>query len=102
MNNTKEQPLTGWRILTTRASKQAGGLSRPLEELGAEVIEIPTIEIRPPHSYEPLDAALRDAGNYDWLILTSVNGVEALFERLEKLQIEPAKLNHLHVAAIGP
>jgi len=45
---------------------------------------------------------LRDVGNFDWLILTSVNGVDALFERLEKLRIEPAKLNHLQVAAIGP
>ncbi len=102
MSTPKEKPLEGWRILTTRASKQAGGLSRPLEELGADVIEIPTIEIKPPGSFEPLDAALRDVGNFDWLILTSVNGVDALFERLEKLRIEPAKLNHLQVAAIGP
>jgi len=60
------------------------------------------LKIKPPSSFEPLDAALRDVGNFDWLILTSVNGVDALFERLEKLRIEPAKLNHLQVAAIGP
>ncbi len=102
MTTPKEKPLEGWRVLTTRASKQAGGLSRPLEDLGADVIEIPTIEIKPPNSFEPMDAALRDIGKYDWLILTSVNGVEALFERLNKLRIEPAKLNHLQVAAIGP
>lgn len=102
MSRPIEKPLEGWRVLTTRASKQAGGLSRPLQELGADVIEIPTIEIKPPRSYQPLDAALRDIGSYDWLILTSVNGVEALFERLSKLRIEPAKLHHLQVAAIGP
>jgi len=98
----KEEPLGGWRILTTRASRQSGGLARPLREMGAEVVEIPTIEIKPPRSYKGLDSALRKIGDYDWLILTSVNGVEALFSRLKKLRIAPAKLGHLHVAAIGP
>jgi uroporphyrinogen-III synthase len=98
----KEEPLSGWRILTTRASKQSGGLAAPLREMGAEVIEIPTIEIKPPSSYKALDAALKNIAKYDWLILTSVNGVEALFARLKKLRIAPAKLAHLQVAAIGP
>ena len=97
-----EEPLSGWRILTTRASKQSGGLAAPLREMGAEVIEIPTIEIKPPSSYKALDAALKNISRYDWLILTSVNGVEALFTRLKKLRIAPAKLAHLQVAAIGP
>lgn len=98
----KEEPLSGWRILTTRASKQSGGLAGPLREMGAEVIEIPTIEIKPPSSYKALDAALKNIARYDWLILTSVNGVESLFARLKKLRIAPAKLEHLQVAAIGP
>jgi len=98
----KEEPLSGWRILTTRASKQSGGLAAPLREMGAEVIEIPTIEIKPPSSYKSLDAALGNVAKYDWLILTSVNGVEALFARLKKLRIAPDKLTHLQVAAIGP
>jgi len=102
MNSSKENPLQGWRILTTRAGKQSGGLSKPLRDLGAEVIEIPTIEIKPPHSYQALDTALGNIEKYDWLILTSVNGVEALFARLEHLHIAPEKLNHLHIAAIGP
>jgi uroporphyrinogen-III synthase len=97
-----DRPLTGLRILTTRAEKQSGGLAKPLRELGAEVIEIPTIEIRPPLSYEPLDLALRNIGNYDWLILTSVNGVEALFARLDALSIPASTLGHLQIAAIGP
>jgi uroporphyrinogen-III synthase len=97
-----EEPLSGWRILTTRASKQSGGLAAPLREMGAEVIEIPTIEIKPPTSYKALDAALKNIAKYDWLILTSVNGVEALFARLKKLRIAPEKLAHLQVAAIGP
>ena len=98
----KEEPLSGWRILTTRASRQSGGLARPLRELGAEVIEVPTIEIRPPRSYKALDSALRNIALYDWLILTSVNGVEALFSRLKKLRIQKRKLAHLQIAAIGP
>jgi uroporphyrinogen-III synthase len=98
----KEEPLSGWRVLTTRASRQSGGLAEPLREMGAEVIEIPTIEIKPPASYKALDAALANIARYDWLILTSVNGVEALFARLKKLRIAPASLAHLQVAAIGP
>jgi uroporphyrinogen-III synthase len=101
-NAKKEEPLSGWRVLTTRASKQSGGLAAPLREMGAEVIEIPTIEIKPPNSYKMLDAALKNIAKYDWLILTSVNGVEALFSRLKKLRIAPEKLAHLQVAAIGP
>jgi uroporphyrinogen-III synthase len=97
-----EEPLGGWRILTTRASKQSGGLAAPLREMGAEVIEIPTIEIKPPSSYKALDAALKNISKYDWLILTSVNGVEALFARLKKLRVAAENLAHLQVAAIGP
>lgn len=96
------QPLLGWRILTTRASKQSGGLAGPLRELGAEVIEIPTIEINPPESYEPLDDALKKISEYDWLILTSVNGADAIFARLKKLQMSVNDLRHLDIAAIGP
>jgi uroporphyrinogen-III synthase len=101
-NVVKEEPLSGWRILTTRASKQSGGLAEPLHEMGAEVIEIPTIEIKPPGSYKALDAALKNIAKYDWLILTSVNGVEALFARLKRLRIPTTKMGHLQVAAIGP
>jgi uroporphyrinogen-III synthase len=101
-NKSKEEPLSGWRILTTRASKQSCGLAGPLREMGAEVIEIPTIQIKPPRSFKSLDAALGKIANYDWLILTSVNGVEALFARIKKLRIAPAELMHLQVAAIGP
>jgi uroporphyrinogen-III synthase len=74
--------LAGCRVLVSRAKKQAGVLSSALRELGCEVIEIPFIEIRKPRSYQPLDMALQKLATYDWLILTSVNGVEALFERM--------------------
>jgi uroporphyrinogen-III synthase len=97
-----ELPLAGCRVLVSRAKKQAGALSDALRELGCEVIEIPFIEIRAPRSYRPLDAALRNLGQYDWLILTSVNGVDALFERLAKQRLPASALAHLNIAAIGP
>lgn len=95
-------PLAGKRIVVTRAHKQAEGLSSLLRQFGAEVIEAPVIEIRPPDSYEALDAALNDSMQYDWLILTSVNGVEALFARLDALGLSVDSLQHLKIAAIGP
>ena len=95
-------PLAGRRILVTRTHKQAEGLSSLLRQLGAEVIEAPVIEVRPPDSFEALDAALNNILEYDWLILTSVNGVEALFSRLEPLGLSVDSLQHLKIAAIGP
>jgi uroporphyrinogen-III synthase len=95
-------PLAGCRILVSRAKKQAGALSSTLRELGCRVIEIPFIEIRKPASYQPLDSASRNLATYDWLILTSVNGVEALFARLAKKKVDASALAHLKIAAIGP
>jgi len=97
-----EKPLAGERVLITRAKDQAGSLAEELEELGATVVEVPAIEIRPPASYVALDATLHNIENYDWLILTSVNGVEALFARMQTLGFGPEKLLHLNIAAIGP
>ena len=94
------KPLMGRRILVGRAAKQAGALSDLLREQGATVIEVPFIEIKAPKSYKPLDEALRRLHLYDWLVLTSVNGVEVLLSRLQK--IKSANLSKLRVAAIGP
>ena len=95
-------PLTGLRVLVGRAPHQASALSSGLRALGAEVFEIPFIEIRKPRSYKPLDAALNNIGDYDWLVLTSVNGVDAVWQRLKILRIDKKALQHLKVAAIGP
>ena len=89
-------------MLVSRARKQAGALSSTLRELGCEVIEIPFIEIRKPSSFAALDIVLHNLANYDWLILTSVNGVEALFARMAKYRIKRSALSHLKIAAIGP
>jgi len=98
----KKQPLAGLRVLVGRARHQASALSSRLQALGAEVIAIPFIEIRKPKSCKPLDSALRKLQDYDWLILTSVNGVDAVWERLRKLRLTKKHLQHLKVAAIGP
>lgn len=98
----RHKPLAGRRILVTRAASQADGLRESLSKLGAEVIQIPTIEISPPASFASLDRAIREILEYDWLILTSVNGVEFFFERVAKQSLLPEHLQHLKIAAIGP
>jgi uroporphyrinogen-III synthase len=95
-------PLAGWRIIVSRAKKQASVLAEGLRAQGASVLEIPFIEIRPPHSSKMMDDALRLISEYEWVILTSVNGVEALFERMRTLAIPHSALAHLKFAAIGP
>jgi uroporphyrinogen-III synthase/uroporphyrinogen III methyltransferase/synthase len=85
----------------TRAAHQAGKLSEGLRELGAEPVEVPVLEIRPPASFEALDAALRKLDSYDWLIMTSANAVRALEERAIALKITLAQPSRLQVAAVG-
>src|SRR5271169_6248016 len=97
-----QKPLSGCRVLVSRAKKQAGALSSALKELGCQVIEIPFIEIRKSSSFIALDTVLHNLANYDWLILTSVNGVEALFDRMEKYRLAKSVLSRLKIAAIGP
>ncbi|HZD06821.1 MAG TPA: uroporphyrinogen-III synthase, partial [Candidatus Limnocylindrales bacterium] len=77
-------------------------MSAGLRSLGVEVSQIPFIEIRRPSSFKPLDAALKNVCAYEWLILTSVNGVEALGERIRRLRLRESQLAHLKIAAIGP
>ena len=102
MKPSAKYPLAATRILVGRARHQAGSLSSSLRGLGATVIEIPFIEIRKPASYQPLDDALKNLETYDWLILTSANGVQAMWNRLRKLRVPRKALKHLQIAAIGP
>jgi len=93
-----EAPLAGRRIVTTRAEGQSGEFAARLRALGAEVLEFPTISIRPPADFAPLDAAIARLREYDWLIFTSANGVRFFAERLKVL---PKDLR-ARVCAIGP
>jgi uroporphyrinogen-III synthase len=95
-------PLAGRRIVVTRAAQQSGGLRERLEQRGAEVLLLPTIEIVPPESYAPLDDALGQAGDFDWLVVTSANAVRVMDERLTALGLGARSLAHLRCAAVGP
>lgn len=95
------RPLSGIRVLVGRARHQAGTLSGELRKRGATVLEIPFIEIRRPRSFRALDSALENLEGYDWLILTSANGAEAMWERLTRLRLTKS-VKRLRIAAIGP
>jgi uroporphyrinogen III methyltransferase/synthase len=101
---TPARPLAGLTVLVPRARGQAGDFSALLRARGAEPLEVPTIEIRPVASTAALDRAVEDlaAGRFDWVVLTSVNGVAALRARAEGLGQDPAVLAKARVAAVGP
>jgi uroporphyrinogen III methyltransferase/synthase len=96
------QPLVGKRIAVTRAREQAGVLGEQLTALGAQVIEIATIEIRDPVSWEPLDSAIRRLEGFDYLLVTSANGARNFLRRLEACGRQVRDLQGLIVGAIGP
>lgn len=94
------RPLFGKKILVTRARTQASKLSRALKDLGAAVIECPTIKIAPPSdNYSAIDAAIKNLRGFDWTIFTSANGVEKFFARLKVHRLDARALNK--VAVIG-
>jgi uroporphyrinogen-III synthase len=98
------KPLTGKRILVTRAQKQAADLCEALAAEGALPIPFATIEISPLKDFTQLDKAFAGlaAGEYAWVIFTSVNGVTACQERLAQTGLGPEILSSARVAAIGP
>jgi len=95
-------PLFGRRVVVTRTREQASRLSGQLRELGAEVLEIPTIALRPPADGRPLAQACRNIESYDWLIFTSPNGVQAFFAALAEAGKDCRALYRAKVAVIGP
>ncbi len=96
------RPLLGRRILVTRARAQASRLVEALEALGAEAVEAPAIRIEPPEDRAPLLAAARDAASYDWIVFTSVNGVDAFFAALAEAGGDARALAGVRLATIGP
>lgn len=95
------QSLAGRTIVITRARAQAAEFAAELERLGARVVSCPTIEIVDPESYALLDEAIENLYGYDWLIFTSVNGVDYFIRRLETLGHDVSQLDDLRVCAIG-
>ncbi len=94
--------LSGRRVVVTRPEEQAEGLCSRLRALGAEPVEFPVIAIAPPEPGGPLDEALARLDSYDWLIFTSVNGVDCFWARLEAVAAGPVRAPAARVAAIGP
>ncbi len=96
------RPLFGKRILITRARHQASALTKLLSERGAQPIELPAIDIQPTSDAKKLDQAISNLEHYQWIVFTSVNGVEAFFQRLHNLDLDTRALNGLKIGAIGP
>src|ERR1051326_2050494 len=74
--------LSGKTVVITRAASQSAELRSRLEELGARVIECPTIQIVPPKTWKPVDDAIRRLNTYQWLLFTSANAVEQFMDRM--------------------
>ncbi|MHB1458477.1 MAG: uroporphyrinogen-III C-methyltransferase [Armatimonadota bacterium] len=96
------RPLTGKKVIVTRSREQMSSLSTLLLEQGAETIEFPVITIAPPDDFVILDAALSHMEDYDWLLLTSANGVTAVIDRLHVLGWDSRWLKGPKIGAIGP
>ncbi len=98
----ESKPLFGKRIVVTRTRKQAGVLSKQLAELGADVLELPTIRIDPPEDLLGFGELVMAAHEYDWLIFTSPNGAEAFFELFYKVYEDARSIGGVKIAAMGP
>jgi uroporphyrinogen III methyltransferase / synthase len=98
----EQKPLFGKRVVVTRSRQQASELSRRIEELGGEAFEFPSIEIEDPVDFGPLDEAISGMDSYDWLIFTSVNGVDSFFRRLRHHNRDIRNLKDARICAIGP
>ena len=102
LNWFESRPLFGKTIIVTRSRDQASVFSDQLIELGANVLEYPTINITDPDDFGPLDRELENLGSTDWLIFTSVNGVDAFFNRIFELGRDVRDLTGVKICSIGP
>ncbi len=94
-------PLAGKTILVTRSVGQSSQFSDRLRQQGATVIEMPTLEICPPSSWSDLDQAIAHLSDFNWLILTSTNGVDYFFERLRSQKLDTRALAGVKIAVVG-
>lgn len=97
----EQRPLFGRTVLVTRTRQHASQLSAQLRELGAEVIEAPTIAIEPADDLDRVDQVVQNIGEYDWLVLTSANGAAALAEALRRIGRDSRHLASVKIAAVG-
>ena len=101
LNWFERRPLFGKRIVVTRSREQASELVRQLTDLGADVLEIPTIRVEPPKKIAPLREAIDGIGVYDWLVFTSPNGVDAFFRTFFAKYKDLRGIGGLKIATIG-
>lgn len=101
-DRAEKRPLLGKRIVVTRSREQASQLLARLVNLGAEALEFPTIKIIGPESYEPVDAAISRLAENDWVIFTSVNGVDYFLRRLKVTGRDARSFGKARICAIGP
>ena len=102
LNWFEKRPLFGRRIVVTRAHTQASKVSARLEGLGAEVVEMPAIRILPPEDPAPLHRAASEVAGFDWVVFTSVNGVDAFFAARDEEGKDSRSLGLVKVCSIGP
>jgi len=102
INWFEDRPLFGKRIIVTRTRHQAGGLTKELSKLGADVIELPTIKIVEPQNPMLFGELVQDCHTYDWIVFTSPNGVEAFFTMFYKLYNDARSIGGVKIACIGP
>jgi len=102
LNWYENLPLFGQRLVVTRRPEQAGSFAARLAELGAEVMEVPTIKIEPTTRREELVEMLLEINSYDWLVFTSVNGVTSFFELFFKRFHDMRDIGGARIAAVGP
>ncbi|MEA5533886.1 uroporphyrinogen-III C-methyltransferase [Crocosphaera sp. XPORK-15E] len=101
MSSSSDLPLKGKTVLITRAAEQSSQFSVMLQQQGATTIEMPALEILPPSNWEALDKAIQELYSFNWLILTSANGVQFFFERLKKLGKDSRALGGIKIAVVG-
>jgi uroporphyrinogen III methyltransferase/synthase len=102
LNWFENRPLFGQRVVVTRTREQASDLGRQLLELGADVLEIPTIKIEPPDNKDDLKDALLGLHEYDWVVFTSPNGVTTFFDYFFKAFDDLRDIGGVKIAAVGP
>ena len=94
-------PLGNKTILVTRAAEQSSKFTSLLQQQGATVVEMPALEITPPSSWADLDQAIANIAQFQWLILTSANGVNYFFARLAALGYDARALGKIKIAVVG-
>ncbi len=102
LNWFEKRPLFGQRVVVTRTREQASELAHQLTELGADVLEIPTIKIVAPRRQELIAEMIAGLGSYQWMVFTSPNGVTSFFDYFFKAFDDLRSIGCVRIAAVGP